>query len=196
MQIYKHVLGSKTIMIEFENYRTMFEYGDEYFGDEYVVIEPRFRYRSNVINAPISPFRDDYPQGVTDQNGMTLLSGVCRQLHTETSVLPFRYNRIGFWIHNALFNFIAMDNCLSRYQRQEITQIYLSGDLPGSNLLERLPNLKHIGFLGDDGYEVYEVVRDGEEPTLKKCQPRPTWSIGKTLAINHPALEMFDDDLA
>ncbi|KAF2643006.1 hypothetical protein P280DRAFT_467113 [Massarina eburnea CBS 473.64] len=163
--IYDLVLGNKTIIIKYQTYRI------ERRRQRVLSCTPVFKYHSIVLDHPtMIPFRDQLLAGVTESSGMTLLNGVCRQLYVETSALPYK-NRIAFWSHNIMFNFLFMEKRLNRRQCEAITAIYIREDTPAPCLLKMLPNLSRIHLSASEHAEegAYRVVRDGREPVLEKA---------------------------
>lgn len=150
---------------------------------------PYFQYTSNVY--PSTPFRGQCNpfhgtplplHGDPDTTGMTLLNGVCRQLYTETYMLPYALNDFYFNSGNALFNFIVKDNRLQPQQLKSIKSCVVLHQLPVPAVLEMLPNLQQVRLMAAEvPLEVgfYKVVRDGKAPKLVKFVPTAKCATGK-----------------
>lgn len=110
---------------------------------------------------------------------MTLLNSVCRQLYTETAVLPYMLNRIVFHAYNTMFNFLVMERRLTASQRESITEITVYFEVPCQHILKLLPNLQHVRVVSPDNWNLanryatrglYRVVADKKGPRLEKVQ--------------------------
>ena len=60
---------------------------------------------------------------------LTLLSAVCRQLHRETALLPFRLNGWSFESAHVMERYVLRENRLSLPQRRAITTLYIDKEL-------------------------------------------------------------------
>jgi hypothetical protein len=73
-----------------------------------------------------------------------------------------------------MFNFLIMEERLSREQLEAITQIILPNEVPGSNMLGLLRSLEKVYCADDENGKAkgwHHVVRqEGEEPRLRKLR--------------------------
>ncbi|KAF2132417.1 hypothetical protein P153DRAFT_429557 [Dothidotthia symphoricarpi CBS 119687] len=169
-RIYKHVLGGNTINICYKTYQL-----DRTGYDKPPILSPVFKYHCTVFKGKASPYKQTEQPWIKTSTGFTLLNGVCRQLHQETSIMPYELNVIAFDSHLTMWNFLFMENRLSRKQRHAITHLMLPDAQPQANMLTYLPNLAKF-FLGrqitmEDHTQLangwYKVIRlDGREPKL------------------------------
>ncbi|KAF2625897.1 hypothetical protein BU25DRAFT_395941 [Macroventuria anomochaeta] len=163
-RIYGCVLGGKTITIGYETYRTV----DGAPEPDRVV--PTFRYCCAVYSQPnVNPFKKQLPY-INVTYGYTPLNNICRQLYYETATLPFTLNTLAFSTHNTMFNFLFLEQRLSREQRDAITSITLQDALPMPNLLIYMRNLQKVVLVDDlpgNSKGTYKVTRvKGKAPKL------------------------------
>jgi hypothetical protein len=144
--IYEHALGGQSIDIYYTSYKKISRDNDLVDRVRY------FKYDCAVFKITAVNGKSQ----VEKTRGMTLLNGLCRQLHRETSTLVYKYNDIRFRTHLAMFNFIAMERRLRTKQLNVIEKLYVRQDLPDPLTLALLPNLKRV-FL---------IVRDHEKIPL------------------------------
>ncbi|KAJ8110258.1 hypothetical protein OPT61_g6853 [Boeremia exigua] len=163
-RIYKYVLGGKTITIGYETFRRVEN------ASEPARVVPTFRYCCAVYSQPgVNPFKKQLPY-VNVTYGFTPLNNICRQLYNETATLPYTLNTLAFSTHNTLFNFLFLEQRLSRQQRDAITSITLQDALPMPNLLVYMRNLQNVVLVDDIPGNLkgtYKVTRvKGKSPKL------------------------------
>lgn len=163
-RIYEYALGGKTIIIGYETYRTV-ESASE--PDRIISV---FRYCCAVHSKRnVNPFKKQLPY-INVSHGYTPLNNICRQLYNETSVLPYTLNTLAFSTHNTMFNFLFLEQRLSREQRDAITSITLHDALPMPNLLTFMRNLQKVELTDDlpgNSKGSYKVTRvKGKAPKL------------------------------
>ncbi|KAH8882949.1 hypothetical protein GQ53DRAFT_883776 [Thozetella sp. PMI_491] len=79
---------------------------------------------------PFTPKRDGQPgAGAGRIRGLTLLSGVCRQLYHETVLLPYQLNAWSFENNYVMERFVLKERRLSRFQRRAIHTLYVKDGL-------------------------------------------------------------------
>jgi hypothetical protein len=164
-RIYEYVLGGNTITI---GYRT-------YFGGNSNHAIPTFGYRCTVLDHPSgTPFIAIPPPYIKISHSFTVLNNLCRQLYYETAVLPYKLNTLAFESHNIMFNFLFLEQRLTRDQRDAITTFALPDALPQSNLLVFMRNLQKVELaFSQNGQDkgTYRVFRrDGKAPYLKNTK--------------------------
>lgn len=162
-RIYKFALGGKTITIGYETYRNKGSTSEP-------EIVPIFRYCCAVYSQPaVNPFKKPLPY-VNVTHGFTPLNNICRQLYNETATLPYTLNTLAFSSHNTLFNFLFLEQRLSREQLDAITSITLQDALPMPNLLIYMRNLQKVVLVDDlpgNSKGMYKVTRvSGKAPKL------------------------------
>ena len=166
--IYKYTLGGKTINISYETYRITSDFTKPKVPRQVV---PIFKYRCTVLDGKMNPFHAAAKPYIKTQSSFTMLNGICRQLYMETATLPYKLNVMCFGSHNIMFNFLLMEQRLSRQQLDTITQLLLPDSLPGPAMLAYLRNLEKV-------YLVYQQMekspgwyhvdwKEGEEPRLR-----------------------------
>lgn len=133
-------------------------------------VVPTFRYCCAVYSQQgVNPFKKQLPY-VNVTYRYTPLNNVCRQLYNETATLPYTLNTLAFSTHNTLFNFLFLEQRLSREQRNAITSITLQDALPMSNLLTYMRNLQKVVLVDDlpgNSKGTYKVTRvKGKAPKL------------------------------
>lgn len=163
-QIYAYVLGGKTIIIGYETYRHLEAV------NEPVKVVPTFRYCCAVYSERnVNPFGNQ-PPFINVTSKYTPLNTICRQLYYETATLPFSLNTLAFSTHNVMFNFLYLEQRLSRDQCDAITSITLQNELPTSNFLVFMRNLQKVALVEDAGKNpkgTYKVTRvKGKAPKL------------------------------
>ncbi|KAJ4992700.1 hypothetical protein SVAN01_01746 [Stagonosporopsis vannaccii] len=163
VRIYRFALGGKTITIGYETYRHVGSASE-------LKVVPMFRYCCAVYSQPaVNPFKNPLPY-VNVSYGFTPLNNICRQLYNETATLPYTLNSLAFSSHNTLFNFLFLEQRLSREQCDAITSITLQDALPTSNLLAYMRNLQKIVLVDDlpgNSKGTYKVTRvKGKTPKL------------------------------
>ncbi|XPS94165.1 hypothetical protein M3J09_003490 [Ascochyta lentis] len=163
-KIYKYALGGRTIIIGYETYRTV-----ESVSELHRVV-PVFRYCCAVYNQRnVNPFKKPLPY-VNISHCYTPLNNICRQLYNETATLPYTLNTLAFSTHNTMFNFLFLEQRLSREQCDAITSITLQDALPMSNLLTFMRNLQNVVLTDDtlgNSRGTYKVSRvGGKAPKL------------------------------
>jgi hypothetical protein len=132
---------------------------------------PVFKYRSIVTKEYHHPSGRASLSRVEKTLGMSLLSGVCRQLYVETSTLPYELNDIGFRTHNSMFNFFYAEKRPSRRQRNAITHVSVTDELPVPVVLARLPNLQRVHLVGEEKKNMYaaNTKRSADEYVPPSC---------------------------
>lgn len=169
-QIYELVLGGKTIEIGFSNYDTKTFDKQSPEKGKFTLVEPKKRYYSLVHSERHTALRNFQPPHIKTSRGMTLLNDVCRQLYLETSTLPYKLNTLAFVSYNTFFNFIAVERRLTRHQLRAIEAIIVWRQLPGSNILPLMPNLKHVLVMAPADEPKYSgrwcVVQGEKHPIL------------------------------
>lgn len=163
-RIYGYALGGRTITIGFETYRTMES------ASKPGKVVPIFRYCCAVYSSlNVNPFKKQLPY-INIVYGYTPLNNICRQLYNETATLPYTLNTLAFSTHNTMFNFLFLEQRLSREQRDAITAITLQDALPTSNLLTYMRNLQKVTLVDDlpgNSKGTYKVTRvKGKAPKL------------------------------
>lgn len=163
-QIYEYTLGGNTIIIGYETYRTV-ENAPE--SDRVI---PMFKYCCAVYSQrDVNPFQKQLPFINVTYN-FTPLNNICRQLYNETATLPYTLNTLAFSTHNTMFNFLFLEQRLSREQRDAIKSITLQDALPMSNLLTFMQNLQRVVLVDDlagNAKGTYKVIRvKGKTPKL------------------------------
>lgn len=158
------MLGGKTITIGYETYRHVEA------EDEPLKVIPAFRYCCAVYSERnVNPFKNLLPF-VNVAYKYTPLNNICRQLYYETATLPFALNTLVFATHNVMFNFLYLEQRLSREQRDAITSITLQNELPMANFLVYMRNLQNVVLTEDRGKNAkgtYRVTRvKGKVPKL------------------------------
>lgn len=156
-KIYHIILCGKTIGLSFDSY------------SKQPTAHAVFKYLSVVFEG-----EPDLRRSVQARRsfGMTLLTGVCRQLYQDTYTLMYGKNKWWFMKQNFLFNFVVMEQRLNSQQCKAFTQITVNGDLPVPSVLEMLPNLQRVELTlpvsgATGGW--YNVVREnGKRPELKR----------------------------
>ena len=131
---------------------------------------PTFRYCCAVYSQTnVNPFKKQLPY-INVTYGYTPLNNICRQLYNETATLPYTLNTLAFSTHNTMFNFLFLEQRLSREQRDAITSITLQDALPMSNLLTYMRNLQNVVLVDDlpgNLKGTYKVTRvKGKAPKL------------------------------
>jgi hypothetical protein len=111
---------------------------------------PCFKYGSMVCRAMRGPTNRNALPRIEKSMGMSLLSGVCRQLYHETATLPYKLNSITFCAPNAMFDFIFRERRLSTQQLEAIAEVTVKQDLPCQSVLALLPHLKRVRLLEDE----------------------------------------------
>ncbi|KAJ4286712.1 hypothetical protein N0V90_012964 [Kalmusia sp. IMI 367209] len=162
--IYDYALGGNTIELGYVTYSNL----DMPNGTRSSL--PAFQYCSIVYEGRYNPFTI-HAQQLSHMSAMVLLNRVCRQLYLETYTLPYSLNHFCFDSENVLFNFIVMENRLTRQQRNAITAITIQHQLPVPILLKKLPNLERVRLMNSEkDYEQgwWTVDRTGNVPILKK----------------------------
>ncbi len=158
------MLGGKTITIGYETYRCV------ELDMEPARVVPVFRYCCAVYSQPgVNPFKKQLPY-INVTNSYTPLNNICRQLYNETATLPYTLNTLAFSTHNTLFNFLFLEQRLSREQRDAITSVTLQDALPMPNLLTYMRNLQKVVLVDDipgNKKGTYKVTRvEGKAPKL------------------------------
>ncbi|KAF1934374.1 uncharacterized protein M421DRAFT_503 [Didymella exigua CBS 183.55] len=163
-RIYAYILGGRTITIGYETYRRVEAV------DEAAKAVPIFRYCCAIYSQRnVNPFGNQ-PPFVNVMYKYTPLNNICRQLYHETATLPFMLNTLAFSTHNVMFNFLYLEQRLSREQRDAITSITLQNALPMANFLVYMRKLQKVvlvdGF-ADNQKGTYKVTRvKGKAPKL------------------------------
>ena len=67
--------------------------------------------------------------GSLPTRGLTLLSGVCRQLYHETALLPYQLNTWSFENTHVMERFVVKERRLSRFQRRALHTLFVEGSL-------------------------------------------------------------------
>lgn len=101
---------------------------------------------------------------------MTLLSGVCRQLYNETSLLPHKLNAWSFESMHLMERYILRDNRMPLHQRKVVEVLYCRERLP-KDLQKKFKGLKAI------------VWKDGEKLRWQDLEifPDVAWKDRKQL---------------
>ncbi|KAL5402629.1 hypothetical protein PMIN03_010506 [Paraphaeosphaeria minitans] len=187
--IFEYALGGNSIEFGFLTYLV------NKTNDGAKEYTPYFQYTSNVypvhpFEVPRNPLEGTPIQLHSDPNttGMTLLSGVCRQLYLETYTLPYALNDFYFNSGNVLFNFMVKDNRLRPQQLKAIKSITVLHKLPVRSVFDKLTNLQQVCLVApsmkiDAGF--YKVVRDDKGVQLVKFVPASENATGK---LNKPRL--------
>jgi hypothetical protein len=174
-RIYDLVLGGKTICVEFKTWQKVEKNG-------HIALVPHFKYHYKIMNTKTNPWAPYLAKAIEQSEGLsgtfTLLNGVCRQLHEETAVLPYKLNRWAFANYLTMWNFLMVERHLTRAQREAIEELVVSDHLPQQNLLKLLTGLKKALLAcpltdGDrriKGWYSVEESRDGRN--LVKDQKR------------------------
>ena len=156
VRIFGYALGGKTITIGYETYRTVQNVSEP---DKVV---PTFRYCCAVYSQlNVNPFKKQLPY-INVTRSYTPLNNICRQLYNETATLPFTLNTLAFSTYNTMFNFLFLEQRLSREQRDAITSITLQDALPMPNFLTFMPNLQNVVLVDDlpgNSKGTYKVTR-------------------------------------
>lgn len=164
-------MGGKTITIGYETYRRVEAI------DEPVKVMPTFRYCCAVYSERnVNPFKNQLPF-VNVTYSYTPLNNICRQLYYETATLPFRLNTLAFATHNVMFNFLYLEQRISREQRDAITSITLQNELPMANFLVYMRNLQKVVLVDDFGKNAkgtYKVTRV-KDKAPKLLNTRHVW---------------------
>jgi hypothetical protein len=163
-RIYEYTLGGNTVLIGYKTYS----------GTETNHIVPTFRYWCTVLNHRTDPFVANPPPYVKVSYKFTLLNSICRQLYYETAALPYKLNDLAFESHNIMFNFLFLEQRLSREQCDVVTKFALPDALPHPNLLVFMRNLQKVELAFSRGgrergtYRVFR--REGKAPELKNTK--------------------------
>lgn len=164
LRIYKYALGGKTILIGYETYRTVKS------ASEPDRVVPVFRYCCAIHSQrDVNPYRKQLPF-VSISYSYTPLNNICRQLYDETATLPYKLNTLAFSTHNTMFNFLFLEQRISREERDAITSIMLQDALPMPNVLAFMRNLQKVELTEDlpgNSKGSYKVTRvKGKAPKL------------------------------
>ncbi len=87
------------------------------------------------------------PQGDHPRRGLTLLSGVCRQLYHDTALLPYQLNAWSFENNHVMERFVLKERRLSRFQRRAIHTLYVKEGL--NPVMEKFFGGLKVLLLGD-----------------------------------------------
>jgi hypothetical protein len=144
-KVYQLALGGHKIEIFFRSYMKV-----KTHNEGRVDRTPHFRYASVVCKEIRDPRSRKALPRVDKTRGMSLLSGVCRQLYLETATLAYKLNDFTFRTHNTMFNFIFRERRLRPQQLEAITELTVKQDLPSEAVLSLLPNLRRVQFLAEE----------------------------------------------
>lgn len=131
-RIYNLVLGNKTIMIDYETY-------------EPITYKRVFRYISMAIENKTHITDLNYfavlnaAKNAALRVSFTPLSSVCRQLYTDTALLPYQLNLFVFISRHIAWQFLTTH--LPVHQRDAVRKMVVIGELPGENLLSAMKGL-------------------------------------------------------
>lgn len=93
-------------------------------------------------------------------SGVTLLSGVCRQLYHETAVLPFKLNVLSF-VGPRLVERYLKERRMSLRQRRAVRTLF-AREKASASVEKSFGGLKVIGWRGDNGC----LVKCGAGPIM------------------------------
>lgn len=139
LQVYELVLGDRQIHVFFVPWQHKRRTKD---GQAHIeIIKGGFRYE--VLRLKQDPWALDSKQMRHSEKSITLLSGVCRQLYHETSLLPQQMNTWSFQNLHVMERYILRENRMPLLQRRAIHTLYCKERLPKA-LEKKFGGLKAI----------------------------------------------------